>query len=120
MRPQRAAAALGQYLEISAGLRGLDDSERIFLIWNLKVGGIVAGDLEKYSGIRASFIGLTCRVQEAGTKAQASRDPLLVAYGMPQFLQDGLVLRVHLNEAKQSEVVSCCEPIEMSPQIAGE
>ena len=47
MHSQSPAAAFGQDLEISAGLRRFDDAEGVLLSRHRQVGGIVAGDLQK-------------------------------------------------------------------------
>ena len=71
MDAKRAAAALGEDLEIAAGLRRFDDAEGVFLARNRQVACVVAGDLQEHAGVRAALVGLPGRVQEARAEAEA-------------------------------------------------
>ena len=88
MHAQRAAAALGQHLEIAARLRRLDDAEACTSA-PAPAGraGVVAGDLQEHAGVRPALVGLAGRVQEARPEAEAGRDPLAVADQPAQPLQ---------------------------------
>ena len=99
---KRPSPAIGQHLEISARLRCLHDSEGVFLSGHRQFDGIVAGDLQKHSGVRATFVGLSRRVQESRAESQTGRHALLVAHQMPQRLQTFFVLAVHLDVAEHA------------------
>src|ERR1035437_1774804 len=104
MAPQRPSPSVSQYLEISAGLRRLYDSERKFLSGNRQFHGIVASHLQKHSRVRAALVRLSRRVQESRTEAQTGCHTLLVAHQMPQSLQALFVLGIHLDVAEHREV----------------
>src|SRR5262249_39177491 len=53
----------------------------------------------------------------ARTKAQASRHPLRVAYGMPNLLQLRLMRCIHLQVSQYCEVVSGAQTIQMRAQV---
>src|SRR5207245_1233249 len=106
--------------EVSAGLSSFHHSECVFLPRYGKTDGIIARDLEEDSGVRATLVCLTGRVQEARTESEASRDVLVVAYSVPESLQDRFLLLVHLNESEQGEIISRGKTIEMRTQVAGE
>src|SRR4029077_20095178 len=116
MHAQGAAAALGQNLEITTGLCGLHRAERVFLPGHREVVGVIACELQEYSGVGAALIGLPGRVQKARTKAQARSDVLFVAHGVPDRLQQLLVRVVHLDIAQQREVVAGLQAAEMGFQ----
>jgi hypothetical protein len=59
MYAKHSPIALGQHLEIAARFRRLHNAESISLARHLKIGGIVAGDLQEHAGIRAAFVGLS-------------------------------------------------------------
>src|SRR5215813_9251555 len=71
MNSQCATAAFGEHGEIPARLRGFDDTKRVFLARNGKVGCVVTGDLQEDAAVRPSFVGLSGRMQEARAKAEA-------------------------------------------------
>src|SRR5260370_14706448 len=106
MPKQGAAPAIGEDLEISAGLCGLHYAEGGFLAGNRYVVGVVEGDLEEYTGVGSAFVGLTGRVQKTRAEAEARRDVLGVADCMADFLQLRFMGFVHLNVAKHGEVVA--------------
>ncbi len=113
MDAQGAAVAVGQDLEVSAGLCGFDDAESVFLPGNLQILRIVTGDLEEHAAVRASFICLSGGVQEARTEAEASGDVLAVAHVHADGLQQSLVLGIHFDISKQCKIVARAETLEM-------
>jgi len=60
MNSQRTPASLGQHLKISSGLRRLYDAERILLLRDREIGGIIAGNLQKHACVWTALISLTC------------------------------------------------------------
>src|SRR5260221_7045815 len=64
MHAKGASPALRKYCEIAAGLRGLDDTERIFLVGDRKIDGVVTGDLQEDAGVGSAFIGLAGGVKK--------------------------------------------------------
>src|SRR5260370_16422028 len=95
MPKQGAAPAIGEDLEISAGLCGLHYAEGVFLAGNRYVVGVVAGDLEEYTGVGSAFVGLTGRVQKTRAEAEAARDRPGVAGRMPHFLPPPFLASSH-------------------------
>ncbi len=85
-----------------------------------QIDGIIAGDLQENSRVRAAFISLPGGMQEARAKSKTSGGVFFVAHGMAKLLQFSFVLRSHLNEAEESEVVASADAIEMSAKIAGQ
>src|SRR5215510_921784 len=109
MHPQGPAAPLGEYGKISAGLRGLDHSEGIFLPGNRQVGSVVAGDLEEYAAVRTALVGLSRGVQETRAETEAGCDLFAVADCRANGLQGRFVFGVHRYVAKDGEVVACSD-----------
>ena len=68
MDPQRAPPTFREDLEVSPGLRRFDHAEGVCLPRDGQVGCIFAGDLEKDSAVRSTFVGLTCRMKESRAK----------------------------------------------------
>ena len=58
MNPQHAAAALGQYPEITLCLGSLDHAEAVAMVWHLQVNLMVTGNLQKDTVIGAPLVGL--------------------------------------------------------------
>src|SRR5580765_1609560 len=71
VRAQRAAFALGQYLEIAARLRRLHHAEGILLARHRQIVGVVTGNLKEHSAIRATLISLPGGMQKTGAEADA-------------------------------------------------
>src|ERR1700685_3255631 len=76
MHAQSAPLPIGQYLKVSACLRGLHNAKRIFLLRNLQVVRLIAGDLQKYARVRTTLVSLSRAVQESGTEAKHRSYPL--------------------------------------------
>src|SRR5438445_6509471 len=119
MHAKGASPALSKYCEIAAGLCSFDDAERVLLIGNGKIDGVVAGDLQEDAGVGSPFVGLAGGVQKARTKSKNGRDLLLVPHAMANGLQSALVLRIHGDVAEQSEIVSLACARQVSFQDLG-
>src|SRR5580765_1812512 len=119
MHPKGASSALSKYCEIAAGLCSLDNTERVFLVGDRQIDGVVAGDLQEDAGIGSAFVGLAGGVQKARTKSKNRRDLLLVPHAVANGLQNSLVLGIHGDVAEQSEIVSLASAREVSFQDLG-
>src|SRR5215469_1173326 len=119
MHTQRAPATFRKNREIPACLRGLNHTERVFLFGHGKVIGVLACNLQEDATVRPTFVSLSCRVQEPGTKSQNCRYSLCVPDSVTNDLQSSFILRVHRDIAQESEVVSLACPLEMSFQDLG-
>src|ERR1700681_2294452 len=64
MHAQRAPAALGQHVEIAAGLRRLDHAERGLLAGHREIFRIIGGDLQEHAAVGAALVGLAGGMQE--------------------------------------------------------
>ena len=73
---QCPTSSLCQYLEVTASLCGFYDAEGIFLSRHRQFHRVVAGDLQKHSGIRTALVRLSGGVQKSRTKSQAGSDVL--------------------------------------------
>src|SRR6516165_3636842 len=120
MGAQHAAAALGQHLEIAAGLCPLDDLYGVLVARHREILDIVAGDLREDSRVRSSLVSLPGRVLETWTEAEARCHPLPVAHGETQRLKLFFMGRAHLDVGERREVVSDLQPVQMGPQPFGE
>ncbi len=120
MHTQGAAAAIGEDLEISAGLRTFYHSERVFLTGDRYVSRVVTRDLQKYAAVGAAFVGLSGRVQKTRAEAEASSNAFGITNGVANSLQLRFVGLVHLNVAKQGKVVACTNAREMGAEIFGQ
>src|SRR5882672_11472964 len=106
MGTQGTAAAFGKNGKIAAGLPRLHDSKRVLLSRNRQVLGVVAGNLQENAAIRAAFIGLSRRMQEARAKAENCGHFFLVAHGMPHALQSCFICRIHGDVAEHGEIIA--------------
>src|ERR1700722_1731069 len=97
MHPQSTAVAVSQHLEIATSLRRFHNAECVFLAGYGKVRGVVAGNLQKYSGVRSALVRLSGGMQKPGTKSEAGRDFFLVPDRMTDFLQLRLMCIVALD-----------------------
>ena len=79
MHPQGAPSALGEHVEVAACLGGLDDTEARAVPRDRQILVVFRGDLQEHAGVRASFVSLAGRVQEARAEADAGRDLAAVA-----------------------------------------
>ena len=73
MNAKCTAAAVEEYLEISAGLCGLDHAECVSLSRNLNVRIVVRRDLQKDAVIAAALICLAGRMQKSWAKSETRR-----------------------------------------------
>src|SRR5579883_3408734 len=87
MCSQRPPFTLREHLKIPTRLGGFDYVEGKLVAGYRQIRCVIAGDLQKYSGIRAAFVGLTSGVQETRTEPQAGRHALFVAHRMADGLQ---------------------------------
>src|SRR6266403_1928515 len=87
MHAQGAPAALGQNVEIAAGLRRLDNAEARLLAGYREIVGIVRCDLQEHAAVGAAFIGLSGGMQERRAEFGAGRKVVAVAHRKPHVLQ---------------------------------
>src|SRR6266478_8926861 len=80
MHAQGTTAALGQHVEIAAGLCGLDHAEASLLSGHREVLGIVRCDLQKYAAVGAALVGLPGGMQETRAEFGTGCDMALVAH----------------------------------------
>ena len=106
MHAQHAPIALGQHLEIAARLRRLDDTEGVFLVRHLEIGGVVAGDLQEHAGVRAALVGLPGRMQEPRSEAEAGGDALAVADQDADILQRVAMALVAFDIGEERAIVA--------------
>src|ERR1700756_5363553 len=116
MHPQRAPAALGQDVEITAGLCRLDHAKACLLAGDSKILGIVGGDLQKHSGVGAALVGLTGRMQEARTEFGTGRGMARLAQLEPHRLQRLDMGGVALDIGEQRHVIVAMDAREMRLQ----
>ncbi len=109
--------ALGQHLEVAARLRRLDDTERIFLIRHLQIGGIVAGDLQEHAGVRPALVGLARRMKEPRPEAEASGDALAVADQDADILECVAMLLVAFDIGEERAIIPFSNSLEMRREI---
>ncbi len=107
-------------MEVSARLRGFHDAEGELLSGNGNIDSIVAGDLKEDSRIRTAFIGLSGRVEEARTEAEARSRALLVANGRACALQCLFIRIVHRNVGEQRGVIAFADRAQMRAQVRGQ
>src|ERR1700756_3757552 len=120
MHAEGASPAFSEYREIAACLRCLDDAERIFLVGDRKINGVVAGDLQEDAGIGAALVGLPCGVQKARTKSEDGRYLLLVSHAVANGLKNNLVLGIHGDVGEESEIIPRAGAAKMSFQHVSE
>src|ERR1700758_3848068 len=94
MDTQGSAIALGQDLEIAAGLGGFYNTKRILLAGHREIGLVVAGDLEEDSGVGAAFVRLAGGMQEAWAESETRGHAFLVANGSANILQRAARCRI--------------------------
>ena len=120
MHAQHPPVALGQHLEIAARFRRLDDTESVFLVRHLEIGGVVAGDLQEHAGVRAALVGLPGRMQEARPEAEAGGDALAVADQDADVLQRVAMVLVAFDIGEQRAIVAVPNAPEMRREIFDE
>src|SRR5439155_4701812 len=95
MHAQRAAAAVGEHLKITARLRRLDDAKGELLPGHGQIDRVVAGDLQEDAARRPAFVGLTGGVKKTRTEADTGRHPFRIAYTVTHAVEQPLVGAVH-------------------------
>src|SRR3984957_20539713 len=118
MHTKRAPSALRQYLKIAARLRCLYHAKRVFMSRHRQFHRIVTGDLQKHSGVRVAFVGLSGGVQKARPKAEASRNMVPVADRVPNRHQALFVDVIDLDESQDRTAITRSESAQMSFQIS--
>ena len=113
MDAEGAAAAFSEDIEVTASLRGLYGAERVFLIGHGEVGSIVAGDLEKYAAVGATFVSLSCGMQKSRAETEARGEFLFVTNDVTEFLKDFFIFGVHGDVAEDGEVIARASAGEM-------
>ncbi len=117
---KRAPAALGEHLEIAARLRRLDNAEGVFLARHRQILGVVAGDLQEHTAVRAALIGLPGRMQKARAKAEAGRAFKPVADRQAQPLHRLDMAGVALDIGEERHIIAGADPAELRLQRRGE
>src|ERR1051326_484755 len=120
MNAQSATFSFGQDLEITAGLRRLDDAEGVLLLGNRELYSVVTRDLKKDSAVGAAFVCLSGGVKKARSETKAGSDAFLIADLVADRLQAVFVCLVHLDVGEQREVIAGAKLAEMRTQKAFE
>src|SRR6476660_2538237 len=118
MDSQCAAAAFGEHLEVSPSLRSLDHAKRIFLAGHWQVSSVVASQLQNHPAVGATFVRLTGGMKKSRTKLQAGGHSFFVTQNVSQFLQEHLMLGVHLDVSQQRKIVAATRTFNVSTQIS--
>ena len=79
MKPQRAAAAFRQHIEVATRLCRFDDAEAGLLAGDVQIGGVVRRDLQKHTVVRPAFIGLSGGMEEARAESDAGSNVPAIA-----------------------------------------
>src|SRR5258708_4914515 len=103
---EHAPAVVAQRLEITEGLRLLEDPKREVLAGNRQVIWIVADQLEEDARVGAALVQLTGRVQVAWPVAHRRCHLGPVTDGEPDRVERAVVLRFGRDEGKQCHVVA--------------
>ena len=117
MHAQHPPIAFGQHLEIATGFRRLDDTEGVFLVRHLEIGGIVAGDLQEHAGVRAALVGLPRRMQEPRPEAEAGGDALAVADQDADILERLSMVLVAFDIGEERAIIAFSNTREMCREI---
>src|SRR5512145_333410 len=97
MHLERPTVARHEDFKVTASLRRLDNAKGILASRYWHVSGIVTGNLQKHTTVRATLVRLPGRVQEAWSVSQTRRHVLGIAHGLAESLQWLLVCVVHLD-----------------------
>src|SRR5580765_2357439 len=116
MDTQSSPFTVSQHLEIPTRLRRFDNPESIFLFGHSQVIRVIAGDLQKDTGVRAAFVGLPGGVQEAWPKSQTGCHALTITHSMADRLQLIFMSTVHFNVSQQRQIITLTELIQMCLQ----
>ena len=71
MHAHGAATPVGQRLEVTSGLRSVDDTKGVWLSRHREVMRFVSGDLEEHPTVGTALVRLSGRVQIARAKPNA-------------------------------------------------
>src|SRR5450755_2543427 len=118
MDAQSPASTFREDLEISPRLRRFDHAESVLLVGHGQIGGIVTGDLKNDSTVWPTLVGLTGGMKESWTELETGSHPLFVPQGMAQFLQEGFVLRIHLDVSQQRKIIAGRKTLEVGAKIS--
>src|SRR6185503_8563673 len=116
---QCPSLAVGKNLEIAAGLRCFHNTERVLCPRYGQIVGVVTGNLQEDSLIRAALIRLSCRMQKARAETKTSGYLLGIPDSMTNLLQSSFVFPVHLNVAQHREVVAGLNAVEVGLYMSG-
>src|SRR5258708_26610487 len=105
MNAQRAAIAIREHGEIATRLGGFDDAKGEFLPGNGNVGGVIASELEKDAGVRATLVSLAGGMEKARAEAEAGSGFFGVAHLVADGLERFLVGVVHTEVVEEGEIV---------------
>src|SRR5512143_462195 len=86
MHAQRAAISLRQDPEVAARLGGLHHAKAEAVAGDRQILSIIAGQLQEDAAIRSAFVGLSGRMEEARTEADAGGHAAGIADGAPDRL----------------------------------
>src|ERR1700743_3199011 len=103
-------------MKIATSLGCLHNAEGIFLLRYGQIIGVIAGNLQKDSGVGTAFVSLSGGVQKARAKTKTRSYMLAVTYCMADQLKLLFMVGIHLNVAKQGKIIASAKLIEMSTE----
>src|SRR5665213_390480 len=103
---QHATVAFHQHCEVAASLRCLDQSKAVGMSGHIYISRVIAGDLQKHTGVRAAFVGLPGRMLEARSETEAGGGTGLVADAGAHRGQGSRVRRIALDIGEQRHIVA--------------
>jgi hypothetical protein len=113
MHAKRAAAALGQHIEVATRLRRLHDTKCRSVSRNRQIVRILARDLQKHASVWSALVGLAGRMEKARAKADAGCHMTPVADGKAHLLQHVRVRPVARHVGEEGGVVAGPRAAEM-------
>jgi len=84
-----------------------------FLPRDGNIGGVIAGELEKYAGVRPALVSLAGGMEKARAEAEAGGGFFGVAHLVTDGLERFFVGVVHLDVAEEGEIVAAADAAEM-------